>query len=462
MDAGGPPDQMLGVTPYFVGGRQVNGDTLTVTSLGWLGSSRSAEYVWERCDAGGGGCLPITNAAGPSYALTAADAGMRVRSIVMPTETGRRAIASSLLTGIVAAANPPAAPAPYSLPSDAMLVSTSAELIAALRRSHPRDIVLADGDYDSSGFFVNALGHRIYAQHLGGAVLRAGISVGGNLGRGGGLLRGLAFDVSDRDKTLGGAIVHVWGTGRDTRILDVVLDGHRAVGAGILVRRPEGAVVQRVAARNFLDVGIRVDAGELDYDVGTLPLVADVQVDNVGHDVPRSSNGTSEACVWIGNTAVVRRVRTRGCAWEGVWVGTAAHGALFEDIDVDESGVGVYAEHFVRDSVFRRVRAGPSTDRGITCEWADPSWGRRPACVDDVIEDSVFESRVVGVLLDEGTVRTTVRRSAFVGQQAAALGNYKGIDNLRDTSGNDYSRLGDGASRVTTLHYYEYAGRPAP
>jgi len=143
-------------------------------------------------------------------------------------------------------------------------------------------------------------------------------------------------------------------------------------------------------------------------------------------------------------------------------VGTAAHGALFEDIDVDESGVGVYAEHFVRDSVFRRVRAGPSTDRGITCEWADPSWGRRPACVDNVIEDSVFESRVVGVLLDEGTVRTTVRGSAFVGQQAAALGNYKGIDNLRDTSGNDYSRLGDGASRVTTLHYYEYAGRPAP
>jgi hypothetical protein len=349
-------------------------------------------------------------------------------------------------------ATPPARPRKYSLPRKAIWVSNEAQLRRALARNRSRDIVLRNGFYGGSKPYLNPGGDRLYAQALGKAVLGAGLSMGGRVGPGGGLVRGVAFDVSDPARTLDNSIIHVWGTGTNTRILDVTVDGHLSVAAGIEARQVEGLVIQRVIARSFKSYGVFVDTNVRDQVVARPPLLEDITAAYVRWSPPLSSNGTAEACLWVGNTAVVRRVRLSSCAWEGLWVGTAATNALFEDIRVLNEGIGVYLEHFVHSSTFRRLQIGPNVYRGLTCEWADPVWGSQPACVNNVIEQSRFETQGVGVYLDEGTTNTTVRTSTFIGQCWAAIGNFKGIGNLSDTSGNDYSKLRAGAVAVSTSH----------
>lgn len=349
---------------------------------------------------------------------------------------------------------PPVPPSPYTVPAGAVAVSTSAELLSALGASNPTDIVLADGSYDSAGPFWNSYGHRLYAANLGRAVLKAGLVFGNNWGGGNGLVRGVTFDVSDPAKTLQNSIIHVWGTGAGTRVLDVSMDGHRILGAGVMVRQPEGFVGQRIVARNFLDWGVIVDANVLGLAVATPPLLEDIVSTDVTHVVPQSSGGRSEACVWVGNTAIVRRVYTARCAWEGIWTGTAARNALFESIRVEESETGVYAEHYnSAGTTFRFLSIGSTVKRGVNCEWADPVWASIPGCIDVVIEDSLFETSVIGVYLDEGTTRTTIRRCTFRNQRWAAISDYKGIGNAY--SNNDYSGVAAGGVAVSNLHLFD-------
>lgn len=346
----------------------------------------------------------------------------------------------------------PAPPSSYAVPPGATTVSTSAGLVEALTRPEPKDIVLADGSYDNAGPFVDGSGHRVYAQHLGRALLSTGFVIDGSSG--GAVLRGLSFDVDEPGKTFGGAIVNVHGSGEDNQLLDLTLDGHGVLSAGIFVRQAEGLLAQRIVARNFRDWGLLVDPNDASLHPASPPTIEDVSSANVSRPVPRSSNGTSEACVWLGVTATVRRVKTRNCGWEGLWVGSGTRESVFEDLDIDDSGIGIYVEHFADHSTFRRVHVGPNVDRGATCEWDDPAWGSRPACTDNVFEDSTFDTRVVGVYLDEGTAHTTVRRSVFLHQRCAAIGDYAGVGNLWDTSGNDYSRIAAGAVPVWTEHLY--------
>jgi hypothetical protein len=345
----------------------------------------------------------------------------------------------------------PAPPSRYEVPTDAVRVTTSAQLRRALSRSEPTDIVLADGEYDGSRPFLNEHGHRLYAANLGGAVLKAGLSLGGNAGRPGVLVRGLVFDVRDAAKTVEGAEIAVWGTGKRARVLDVTLLGNRVIRTGLVVRQPEGFRGARLVARGFTDYGIVVDANDPALDTLARPFrLTDAAVAGVARAVPRSSNGTAEACIWIGNPGVVRRVQVRRCAWTGLWTGTSATGALFDRIDVDQTPTGVYVEHFTRRSTFQRLRVGDEVRVGLVTEWAAPEWGGRPASVDNVIQDSRFESTVAGVYLDDGTTRTTIRRSTFVNQRWAAIGNYRGIDNA--FYGNDYGAIASGAERVTDEH----------
>jgi hypothetical protein len=278
---------------------------------------------------------------------------------------------------------------------------------------------------------------------------------GHNWGLGGGLVQGVVIDVADPARTLQSSLVHVWGLARGTRILDVTLDGHGTIQSGIEARQANGLVVQRVVARRFSGYGVRVDANVLDLQLDQPALVEDVDVSSVSKPVPMSSNGTAEACVWIGNTATVRRVRTRDCAWMGVWSGTASHHSLFEDLDIDRtaSGVGMYAEHFSRFSTYQRLHVGPNIIRGMICEWADPAWDSKPACVDTVVQDSVFDTTCAGVVLDEGTTNTTVRRTTFVNQSWAAIDDFRGRGNLWDVTGNDYTRIAPGAAAVSRAHH---------
>ena len=344
-------------------------------------------------------------------------------------------------------------PSAYAPPPTAITVYSSAQLKQALAGSAP-DIVVADGLYDNNGPFVNAGGQHVYAQHLGGAVFRAGFVMGGNWGPGKGLLQGLAFDVSDPSKVLNGSIVHVWGTGAGTQVLDTTFEGNHVISTGLMARQVEGLVVRRVVAKDFLDWGVMVDTNVSSYTPAVPPVLEDINAANVTWPTPRASNGTAEACVWVGVKAVVKRIKARNCAWEGLWVGTGTRGSVFEDLDLNDVGIGVYVEHFASNTFFRRIHAGPNVDRGLTCEWADPAWGTRAACTDNVIEDSYFDTRVLGVYLDEGTTRTTVRNSVFVHQRCGAIGNYAGFGNLWDTTGNNYSGILAGAVPVYTHHLY--------
>lgn len=348
---------------------------------------------------------------------------------------------------------PVAPPAPYATPASAVTVYSSAQLNQALDASN-QDIVVADGVYDNSGPFVNANGDRVYAQHLGGAIFKAGFVLGGNWGPGHGLLRGLAFDVSNSSKVLNGSIVHIWGTGSNSQVLDTTFEGNSVISSGILAREVEGVVIRRVVARDFRDWGVIVDPNTPSYTPATPPVLEDVDSANVSWPDARASNGTAEACVWVGVKAVVRRLKARNCAWEGLWVGTGTRDSVFEDLDLNDTDIGVYIEHFASHTTFRRVHAGSNVIRGLTCEWADPAWGSRAACSDVVIEDSYFDTKVIGVYLDEGTTHTTVRNTTFVNQRCGAIGDYAGVGNLWDTSGNDYGSIGAGAVAVYTHHLY--------
>jgi hypothetical protein len=351
-------------------------------------------------------------------------------------------------------AAPPARPAPparYHVPRRAIRVSTGNELRAALAARSRRAIVLAPGTYRGTRPFLNEHGHRLYAARLGRSVLRAGLSLGGNAGRGGGTVRGVVVDVGDPSRTVGGAAIAVWGTGARSRILDTTVRGRAKLPAGVEARRPDGLRIERLVARGFTDFGVLIDANDPRADQSRARFRArDLEISRVGRPMRGSSEGRAEACLWIGNRGDVRRVRVRSCAWSGVWTGTAAEGCRLSEIDVDGARTGVYLEHFTRESTFRRLRVGSDVRVGLAAEWAAPEWGHRPASVGNLIEDSRFASWLAGVYLDEGTERTTVRSSTFVNQQWAAIGDYRGSGNaFRD---NDYSGIAPGAEPVSTDH----------
>lgn len=66
-----------------------------------------------------------------------------------------------------------------------------------------------------------------------------------------------------------------------------------------------------------------------------------------------------------------------------------------------------------------------------------------------VIQDSVIDSRCVGAYLDDGTRNTTLRRTAFVHQEKAAVAIFnKNYNILYDTAGNDYAQMKASARTV--------------
>lgn len=328
------------------------------------------------------------------------------------------------------------------------------QLAAELAKAAPHDIVLRDGTYSTSGFFASACGHRLYAQNLGQAVLTSGISIGSD-GCGEGRPRP---DVHHYRSEEGGGQLGADQSGRDlghrdlgtrahVEAADITITGNRKVGAGITARQPEGLQIRRVVARGFRSWGINVDADVFDLKVATPPILEDLVLSDVSRPVPKSADGRAEACLWVGNTALVSRVRVRDCAWIGV-DGTAAAKAVFSDIDIDAvaDGIGLYVEHFTTDTTFQNMQIGPNIALGVECEWANPAWNSRPACRRHPLQDSVIDTRCAGLYLDEGTRNTTARRTTFINQAKGAFVTTGPTSNiLFDTSGNDYTRMRPGA-----------------
>jgi hypothetical protein len=343
----------------------------------------------------------------------------------------------------------PRPPAPYVVPSHALRVSSSAELASALADHKREAIVLAPGVYDYPRPFSDRDGDQIFASRLGGSVLTAGVALGANSGPSGGLVRGIRFDVRDRAKTLHGDIVHVWGSAARAAVLDTWLSGHGAVDAGLVVHQPEGFVGRRIVATGFQSYGVLVDPHDTRYRARAPFRLSDLDVSRVARPVPGSSDGTAEACVWLGSTGVVQRVRARRCAVTGIWTGTANRRSRIGDVTVDRAPVGIYLEHFTTGTTFQRLQIGPSVSRGINAEWANPAFGKA-ASIDNVIQDCRIRTAHVGVYLDQGTTRTLVRRCAFSGQAWAAIGDYVGVGNRYYD--NNFSGIAQSAVAVSFEH----------
>jgi hypothetical protein len=72
------------------------GETLAASPGSWTGSPSSFAYVWKRCRTGQ--CVSIAGANAPTYALTAADVGARLRIRVIASNDGGRSGALSTST----------------------------------------------------------------------------------------------------------------------------------------------------------------------------------------------------------------------------------------------------------------------------------------------------------------------------------------------------------------------------
>jgi hypothetical protein len=328
--------------------------------------------------------------------------------------------------------------------------------------------VLQDGIYDSPRPFIDSNGSHIYAQSVGGAVLTAGLVLGGNFGPGGGSVQGVTFDVSTPSKVLGGGIVHIWGrAGTNSGVFDCVFYGNGVIPVGVLAYNPSGLRIARAQFFDFTDEGIRASDNVSEPYGSPTPIIdsiSDISVDHVSRATPGASNGTAEAGIWIGNPVAngVARIRIRNVSWSGIETVNDSWHTTFSDLDIDMSGayqhagVGVYLEHFNRDNTFNRfVITGAKI--GFNAEWADPSWGNVAASDGTVIENgtvdaagSTLPGRQAGIYLDEGTVATTVRNVVFMHQNWAGIGVFRAIGTA--LGANDFGALGPRAQAVAYAH----------
>lgn len=327
--------------------------------------------------------------------------------------------------------------------------------------------MLADGTYDGTSPFTNANGDRLYAQHLGGAILKTGLVVGSNSSNAGVIVRGLAFDVSSAAKAFGGGIVHVWGPGgTNAQILDCSFDGNKVVPVGLLALNPQGLVAQRLTFTDFTDEGIRAsDNHTVSYGSATprISTISDISVNGVSRSTPGASNGTAEAGLFIGHpvTNGVSRISVRNVSWSGIELANNAWSTRYSDLTIDMSGtnayvgVGVYLEHFsIRDTFTDFDMKGVRV--GFNAEWDDGVAGNA-AAHSVVIQNGVVDAsgwtktgHTAGVYLDEGTEATTVTNVKFRNQNWAGIGAYKNVGTTV-LSPNDFSAL-SGATSISYNH----------
>lgn len=364
------------------------------------------------------------------------------------------------------AVTPPAAPGSYSVPAGAVSVSTSAQLTSALAAGTPT-IVLADGTYGGSTYFDDAGSSDIYAANPQGAVLTAGLVVGGNHSSGGAVIRGLAFDVTNSGATFQNSEVNIWGAaGEGTQVLDSTFDGNWKVGVGLLALNPDGLVAQRLQFSDFTDSGIRATNNQLasyGASVPTIKSITDISVDGVSRSTPGASNGTSEAGLWIGQPVAdgVHRILIRNVSWSGIETCNNSWNTDFSDLDIDMSGshayagVAVYLEHFSIGDTFESFSITGSKV-GFNAEWNDGTPGNEAARNDTIANGTIDASgwngggHTAGIFLDEGTGSTTISGVTFENQNWAGIGAYKN-SGTNSISGNTY-QLDPGAVSVSTGH----------
>ena len=367
---------------------------------------------------------------------------------------------------------PPQAPTSYTLPSNAVAVSTSAGLLSALSGS-TQDIILENGDYTNPSS-ISVANHRLWARNLGGTTLHFGLQIGGNGSTFGGEIHGLKLDITDVSTTLQGAAVNIWGNaGQNAVVADSWIYGHAVLDSGILDRTTNGFKAQRLILNDFQSYGILFETySPLFYtdNPSIVPIVSDISVSNVFRPTRSSSNGTAEAGIWAGTNCQCARIKVRNTGWMGLWLGGNANNGTYNDLDIDQiypTSIGIYLEHYSRSNLFKNFVIGSPTNTGVktgfNCEWADPAYlGSNPVagqsiagCHFNTIQDGTIYSSYRGVQLEDAE-KTTIQRTKFIGQSNAAIDDFMtsgtGYSTIWQNLGNDFSGLPTGAVQYTQAH----------
>jgi hypothetical protein len=82
------------------------GETLAADAGSWSGNPSSFAYQWQRCDADGSSCGPITGPTGKAYPVRTADVGFRLRVQVTAKNEKGTGTSTSGVTAIVSPAAP--------------------------------------------------------------------------------------------------------------------------------------------------------------------------------------------------------------------------------------------------------------------------------------------------------------------------------------------------------------------
>lgn len=105
--------------------------------------------------------------------------------------------------------------------------------------------------------------------------------------------------------------------------------------------------------------------------------IHDIVTQNIGN-VPPTSNGTSEAGIWLGQQCNAERLVCDG-SWEGLWTGAMCCDSVVSDVTIGKADgkggytkpvghIGLYCEHFTRRVTFKNFDIA-SVDNGVNIEW---------------------------------------------------------------------------------------------
>jgi len=136
-------------SPPTITGVATEGQTLTETHGSWSNSPSGYAYQWQRCDATGANCQPITGASGQTYVLAAADVGSTIR--VVETASNASGSGTPATSGATAAVS---APAPSVSPPSVTSLATSGQSLAAAHLAKVR----ISSKHGSATFHLTATG----------------------------------------------------------------------------------------------------------------------------------------------------------------------------------------------------------------------------------------------------------------------------------------------------------------
>lgn len=335
--------------------------------------------------------------------------------------------------------NPPASS--YTLPTTDVNPATiydATDLQNALDDGY-LNIILEDGFYDHqdlvSGDYLVMQGRHLWARNPGEVVLNFGIDAGGNTGGyASPEIHGLVFDIDDPNhaadptggSTSDSAAFYTWGAAHGAVVEDCTFNGNRVIPRAISMAAYDGMSVARVRIEDFTRFGIlALDTN--DGPITTAMSITDVWMRNIadpdcwGVEVASCGYypGTQENGLFIGDEATINRVFIRDVRSAGIGLAHNTQDSVLSNLDIDRIGVGhstigvgVYFEAISRSTTVQDFCVGPNTRIGVNSEWDHcPNGGNPvgPRGVENIVQDGLIESHLIGVSFDQGTVNGLVQ-----------------------------------------------------